>query len=461
MSIESFQATAPVESVKTEKQKEKILKKKRVVIVDTSDALEDQARDMAEERLTVSKEDLKGMKGFFFKIWKHNLFREYYRQKEIALAKTKIIESGNLYVGENTDQTVHYEAMNAIVDRFVKEYEETIHTEAGEERKIVGNENADDQHLNISVRALVREFASGRIDENAFREERNRIIANTTGFRGEKLKNTVSHTDNLLEVARQSKMAIEHGASLDDIDKEIEVVIGKAKVGVRSESKYNIVDRIVAKIQSSKIGQYLNEATIASGVAIAYGATIGLSQRFARSKALAWGTFGASAFVGGAVAGARESVKIEDERRQHSRERAKGKEMAGEMTRRMEMEKLIYKMTSAKSLIESIKNTAKRILGPEDFFGAVKVLAEAEARIKLSDSEQVDLISYANFKSIERERLNLDITRAEAKVKLRKMVADGTIDLPGGKSFDEFYSSAMETQTTVLHEGEGGDGNER
>lgn len=456
MSMESFQTTEPIKPVETGGEKEKILKKKRVVIVDTSEALEDQARDIAEERLTASKEGLKGMKGFFSKIWKHNLFREYYRQKEIALAKAEIEESGNLYVGENADQTAHDEAVNSIVDRFVREYEETIHTEAGEKRKIVGNENADDQHLNISVRALIREFASGRIDEEVFKEERNRIVADATGLEGDELKNTVRYTDNLLEVARQSKMAVEHGASLDDIDMEIEVVIGKAKVGVRTESKYNTVDRISAKIQSSKIGQYLNEATINSGVAIAYGITVGLSQKLARSRALAWGTFGASALVGGVVAGARESVKVEDERRQHSRERAKGKEMTEEMTRRMEMEKVIYKTTPAKSLIESIKSTSERILGPEDFFGAVRVLAEAEARIKLSDSEQVDLISYTNFKSIEGERLNLDIARAEAKVKLRKMVVDGTIDLPDGKSFDEFYTSTIEIQTTGLREGEEG-----
>jgi hypothetical protein len=396
------------------------------------------------------------MKGFFSKIWKHNLFREYYRQNEIALAKEEILESGNLYVGENVDQKVHDEAMNSVVNRFIQEYDETIHTEAGEERKIIGNESLDDQRLNIAIRALIREFASGKIDDESFKEEQKRIIAEATGFTGEELKNTVAHTDNLFEIARQSKIAVEHGASLDEIDQEIEVVVGKAKIGVRTESKYNTVDRIAAKIQSSKVGKYVNEATIASGVAIAYGATIGLSQRLVRSRALAWGTFGASALVGGVVAGARESVKVEDERKQHSRERAKGKEMNEDMTRRLEMEKTIYKTTPAKSLIESLKNTSQRILGPEDFFGAVRVLAETEARIKLSDSEKIDLISYADFKSIEGERLNLDIARAEAKVKLRKMVVDGVIELPEEKAFDEFYSLTMDTQITDLREGEEG-----
>jgi len=429
---------------------------KRVAIVDTSEALEEQARDMAEESLTASKEDLKGIKGVFSKIWKHNLAREYYRQKEIAKAKNEISESGNLLVGEGAEQVVHDEAMNAVVDRFVQEYEEAIHTEAGEERNVVGNESAEDQHISISVRALIREYASGRIDEDNFNEERKRIIADATGLTDDELEKAVSHTDNLFEIAKQAKTAVEHGASLDDIDQEIEIVVGKAKLGVRTESHYNTVDRISSKLQKTKVGQYFNETTIACGVAIAYSLTVGISQKLARSKALAWGTFGASALVGGVIAGTRESVKVEDERRQHSRERAKGKEMTPEMKRRMEIEKTIYKTVPAKTLSESITSLSNRINSPEDLFEAINILAEAESRIRLSDTEQIDLISYHDFGSIEKERLDLDIARAEAKVKMRHMVSDGTIVIPDGKSFDEFYSSVLDEQTTGLREGDEG-----
>ena len=445
-----------VESPQNEEKDKKISGKRRIAIVDTSEALEEQARDLAEERMTASKEELEGMKGFFSKIWKHNLFQEYYRQKEIALAKGEISESGNLYVGEGADQATHEQAMSAIVERFVQEYEETIHTEAGEERKVVGNEKAEEQQLNLSVRALIREYASGSLDDQSFNEERHRIIADATGFSDEKLKNAVNHTDNLFEIAKQSRMAVKHGASLEEIDQEIELVVGKAKVGVRTESNYNLVDRIAEKIQSSQIGKFVNETTIASGVAIAYLSTVGFSQRLARSSTLAWGTFGAAALVGGVIAGARESVKVEDERRQHSRERAKGKEMTPEMERRMEMEKTTYKTIPAKSLHESIISLSNKINGPEDFFGALNVLAETESRIKLSDRENIDLISYSDFKSIEQERLNLDLARAEAKVKLRRIITDGLIELPDGKTFDEFYESTIDVQTTGLYEGNEG-----
>ena len=64
--------------------------KKKIVIVEHAQAVETEARDTAEARMTASQKELKGVKGFFKKIWKHNLFQEYYRQKEIASAREKI-----------------------------------------------------------------------------------------------------------------------------------------------------------------------------------------------------------------------------------------------------------------------------------------------------------------------------------------------------------------------------------
>lgn len=432
--------------------------KRRVAIVDTSGALEEQSRDIAEERLTVSAGELHGVSGFFSKIWKHNLFREYYRQREIITAKGEISGSGNLYIGEGADQSTHDEAMNSIVDRFIQEYDEAIHTEAGEERRIIGTETPEGVNLNDAVRGLIRDFASGSIDEDVFRVERSRLIEEATGLTGEQLQNTVNHTDNLLEIAREARQAVEHGASLEEIDQEIEIVVGKARVGVRTESKYNTVDRLAARLQETRLGQLVNETTISAGVAIAYSVTIGLSQRLARSRVLAVGSFGASALLGGAIAGARESVKTADERRQHARERAKGKEMEPEMTRRVEMEKTIYKTVSARDLAETITGLAesRNVVDQNGFLSAMNVLAEAESRISLSDTEKIDLLSYTNFQSIEQERLQLDIARAEAKIRLRNLVQSGAVAIPSGQSFDEFYQAIRDSQTTWLRENDEG-----
>ncbi len=424
-------------------------KKQRVAIIDTSGALEEQARDMADERMTASKAELKGFKGVFQKIWKHNLAREYYRQKEIALAKKDIVASGNLYVGEGAEQSAHTEAMNAVIDRFIQEYEDEDIIHAGEKRTIETDTNST---LNTEVRALIREYASGSIDDASFTEERHRIIAAATGLSGEQLQQAVNHTDSICEIAQNAKNAVEHGARIEDIDTEIELVIGKAKLGVRTEAQHTVGDRIAEKIQSTKLGSLVNETTIASGVAIAYAVGVRLSQSAARSRVLAWGTLGLSAAYGGVIAGARENRKVKDERRQHARERAKGKEMDPDMKRRTQMEQAIYKTVSAVSLTESIKSLSSEVNTQEEFYAALNALSEARSRILLSDTEHIDLLAYSDFKSVEQERMALDIACAEAKVALRQKVTDGTITLPPGTSFDTFVASTVTEQTRQLRE---------
>ncbi len=434
----------------------KKIDKLKIAIVDTSDALEAQARDIAEERLTASKEELKGIKGIFSKIWKHNLAREYYRQKEIAKGKLEITESGNLYVGEGATQEIHTQAMHAVINRFVEEYEEVIHTDVGETRRKVGVENAQDVELNRSVRELVRAYAANELDDEAFNAERSRVIAYATGLTGTERAQAVNHTDNILEVARQARSAVEQGARIDVIDQEIEIVIGKAKTGVRTEAQFNTVDRIAKKMQSTWVGKFVNETSIASGVAIAYATTIGLSQRLASSKAFAWGTFGASALVGGAVAAMRESVQVEEERKQHARQRAKGVEIAPDSERRTEMESLIYASVPAQSLTETLSNIPEVIDSPEVFMSLMNTLAEAEMRIRLSDREKIDLLSYTDFKSVEAERLSLDIARAKAKVALTTMAASHADFLPPEQTFAQFYDSLLDTKSAMLRGGDEG-----
>ena len=473
MTSESLNNSGPIKE-----QEVKKTKKRKIVIVDSGDIVESQARDIAEERLTTSKTETNKKLSEKFKdfshlkmsekasavweytknnIWKGNIAREMYRQKEYYKAKDEIKNSGNIYIGENnTDKTAHDQAMGAIVDRFISEYDETIHTEAGEEREILDSSEAENSQLNSSVRSLIRSYAEGKIDDKIFSDERNKILSITLGLSGKELKNTVRYTDNLFQIAKEAKLAYEHHADIDEIDQEVEIIVGKAKAGVRSEAKMNTVDKIIDKMHSTGIGRFVNETTVAVGVALAYSAVAKLS-RFGANKVLAPVTFGlGSAALTGAVAGAKESLRITEERKQHARERAKGKEMTQDMKRRVELEGAIYKTVSSKSLCDSIKQLSSKIESPEDYFAAVDALSEAESRIQLSDKEKIDLISYSDYKSVEQERLNLDVIRAEAKVKLRNIVESGVMTLPGNQTFDELYASVMNLQNRNLYDGDGG-----
>ncbi len=427
--------------------------KLRVAIVDTGEALEAQARDIAEEKLTANKSELTGFKGFFKKIWKHNLFREYYRQKEIIRVKNEILDSGNLYHHETTDKTAHEEAMKNVVDRFVSEYNETLHEKENRRTEGIGFKEKD---MLIVLRNAIRAFATGRMDEGTLIEEKNRIIAEGRGFEGEDLELAIKNTDNLVEVARQAKLAVEHGASMDEIDKEIVIVLGNARVGVRTEAKYNLADRIISKLQKSFVGRIFGNEVVASAVAIGYSTTVGFAERVARSRAFAWGTLGASTLLGGGIMAAKERVRLEDERAAHAREMAKGKEIAPDSKRRQEMDASRYETKRADALIQSLEHSIPNVKSQEDLAACVNLLAEIEARIKLSDTQNIDLISYSDFKSVEKERLDLDIARARAKVALRTMVAENKVAVPGGKPFDEFCSVAFNAKSDQLVSGETG-----
>jgi hypothetical protein len=431
--------------------------KKKIVIVEHAGAIETESRDAAEAHMSASKKELKGVRGVFKKIWKHNLFHEYYRQKEIALVREKILNTKSLFAGEKEARVAHKAAMGALTDRFLQEYEEAVHKEAGESREVLGNEETD-VDTREEIHKVLRDYAAGNLTEETFEEERNRILSKLTGLSREAIQSEVRHTDSLREVAHGLRQSVEHGSCLEDLDIDFDIVIGRAKCGVRTEAQFNTVDRIVEKIQSSRVGKFLNETTVASAVAIAYSLTAGLSQRLARSKALAWGSFGLTAAISGGVAAARESKRIEEERRQHGREMAKGQTFEETQTpRRKEMENYRYETKDAYVITRELSDTLEYDLKEAEAFSrVVEKLSDIEARVRLSDRHSIDLISYSSGDLVENERLNLDIARAKAKVKLRQMYASGQINLTEGETMDGFLAKSADLQMEILTKGDAG-----
>lgn len=418
---------------------EKPQKKYRIGIVENSEQIETAAHDAADKNLTASKEELRGVSGFFKRIWKHNLFNEVYRQKEITKARAAIKASNNVYAQEGGDAKHHAAANQAIVKRFVSEYDETLHKEAGEKRETLGKTETE-QAIQKKISKLIIDYAKSKTPDDAvFEAEKTRIFNELKGVKKDIIDKGDLYADNVLEIAKEVRQNIEHGKGCADLDIDFEVVVGKAKSGARTEAQFNAIDRITEKIHKSPIGRFVNEATITSAVAIAYNVGIAVSQRIASSKLAAWGTFGATALLGGGIAAARESRKLEIERKQHFREMAQGKSFdPSKSERRVEMEKSRYETRDAVSLIQGLEQTLYSVdkngtqtlnnLDPAGIQAALKQLAEIESRIKLSDTQKIDLISYSDVKNIEGERLALDLARAKAKVDLRKLVKGGSAD---------------------------------
>jgi len=417
----------------------------KVAIVDVSDTVKTTAVDRAEERLTAEAAELKGVKGFFKKVWKFNVAREYYRQREIARAKKEIVGQDDLYGNKAASQ----EARAATVDRFMSDCDEAIHKEAGE-TKGTGNDEVQQ-----AVRELIREFSAGRLDEAHFQESKNRIFSATK----EKDSPGLLYADNMLEVAKQIKEQVAHGVAIEALMEDFQVVVGRAKMGVRTEAQFNAIDRLTSKIMNTRVGCWIGETTVASAMSIAYciGQNLGVS--WMRSKVAQVGSFGATALVTGAIAGAKEGYRVEEERKKHFRDMAKGRSFdTVKDKRRIEMERVRYETKSAGSLTEGLREGIDNLdagLNADNAKTLVGLLAETEARIRLSDQRKIDLLSYSDEKKVEQERFELDKTRAAAKVMLEKLVQrDGIEGILGGKTWEDFLSGAVGAKMEELRGGE-------
>lgn len=447
----------------TEKNISSEREKINITLVNVDELAEEAARDAAERGLTASKESMKGFGGFFKKIWKHGMAREYYRQKQLARMREAIAENEDIYAAEQDpriEKNAHHAAMSAVVDRFASEYEETIHT--GESKEKISGDTTEGKGQQEKVKGLIREYASGNLDEEAFGEARKRLLMEVGNTR-EDSKKTSLYADNLLEVAKQVKMAVAHGKSIDDLD--FEITLGKAKNTIRTEANYSAVDKILEKVKNTKIGVLVNEATLATGVSIAYSLATALSKRAVSSRAASLLTFGGSALIAGTFTGLAENKRLKEDRRQHAREMAQGRTYEkGESPRREEMDRYVHDMAEARQLAGSLRSKLYetgldgkqeiRKLSEGEQTEVVAYLADIEARIALSDRESIDLISYSSTTTIEQERLDLDIARAQAKVDLRNLFKENPS--ADGKKLEELLTLATDARTQELLTSEGG-----
>ena len=413
--VEAREALPAPQNLPTKKEE-----KRKIVIVEASHAVESQARDVADAKMTESRE----YATMFRRIWRHNLWREYFSHKEYRKAKSDILESGNIFAGQTLDNAAHEATMGAIVDRFAKDADEdTIH--AGEIKDKLG-ESEEEKVIRSGVQRIVKEYASGAINDEVFMNERSRLFNQLKEGRGDVFDKGLMYADNLFTIAKEARQNVEHGRALEALDLDFQFVIGKAKTGARTEAQFTAVDRLTEKIVKSPVGKFVNEATVASALSIAT-VVLGRTAQSGGGRVAAWLTFGGSALLAGGVAGMRESKRLEEERRQHARETAVGKTFDPDTApRRTEMEQYRYETKKATdlalalqtALYEADGKTAKT-LDTDKLRAVIESLADIESRIKLSDQRNIDLVSYSDVTKVEKERLDLDLFRAQAKADLK------------------------------------------
>jgi len=439
--------------------------KQRAVIVNVDELAEAEARKAADASMTESKENMKGVKNLFKKMWKHTFFDEYYRQKEINKVREEIKNTGNIYTGriKDGDKTAHESAMKGISERFISEYEGTL--SEGEEKKILDEKDPESVKTRTDIKNLITEYAKGTLNEEAFNNEKVRILNALNGK--DKSKGGSTYADNLFELAKNARLAVEHGAKIEELDFDLDVIVGKAKSSLKTEAHFNFVDKGIDKMKKSKVGKFISPAVLNTAIGLAYSVSIGAGKKVLSSKAAAWGTFGASVAVSSAFAGMNESQRITLERKQHGIEMAEGGEFEEGSKRREQLEKYGYQMEDSNALASNFRDlifskdeNGKDVIKDikqEDLENILASLANIEARTSLNVKNKIDLISYSSIGNVEKERTDLTILTARAKVALRKKIEGGLKSgIPEGETFDSYLAKQTQIVENSLLGGEKG-----
>ncbi|MDP1707166.1 MAG: glycosyltransferase [bacterium] len=437
-SVVSLEGSSTEQTPVSELTRVELKEKLRAVIVNMDQLAEQAAHDSAERSLTASAESMKGVSGFFKKIWTHTLAREYYRQQHLSEAREKIHEDRNIHAAEfehPAGKEAHEAMATTLVERFAQEYEETLHK--GESRKVINRDGENGLNVKGEIISLMKDYAAGKVGDDDFNEAKKQILHSVSRIDGG--RDDTMYADNLLEIARQVKQAVEHGEAVDALDLDLDVVLGNARDSIQTEVKHNVVDRAIEFAKKTPLGVLVNESTLASGIAIAAGITVGFSKRFASSRLAAIGTLGATAALSGGLIGYAENKRTKEDRSQHAREMAQGRTYEkGAVPRHEEMDKFIHEMRDASQLASAIREAKSDT-------DKLNAIADAEARIRLMDRENIDLLSYSDPTKVEQERFDLDMARAQAKAELRK-----------SQNVDDVLIGLIDKRSGELTNGEGG-----
>ena len=397
-----------------------------VSIVDVSSRsyAEQRAHEIGESRLTESAEDRSGIMGGIRQLWKHNLGREYFRQVEISKARQRVPGWNETSANASTPEQIAKEtAKAAIAERFANitadNQDTLLHKEAGE--RIHENKGtAKESRVKKQLTTFVKDFAIGKYDEVEFNKRKGAFIKEAVKIDPKAMDGMENFADNLLEVAKKIRDQIETlvnaGTAIENIDINLEVTLGRARLGARTETEFNRVDRVMEMVSRSPLRPF------AGAISRALGAMSSVH-----------------GFVTGGFIGDHEKERIKNDRKLFERQRASGLTFDPNTDRRrQELQETSFNKVSATILADEL-NQLERALqfdaSGHTIATAVEAWAEAEARVKTSDRLKIDLISYAEemgdhdankpFESsakrlaiIETQRTKLDLAMAKLEASL-------------------------------------------
>lgn len=360
------------------------------------------ASDLAEIDLNKETEDA----GFMKRLWKGTLFKKYYQEKYtreyLNEKRTQNIDGEDLTVYDLINRRKDG-AISRFIMSVVNDEESFIHKKAGE------NLVEADAETTTKIKEIIEKFASApeSADENDLKLDfENNIKRFEAEMRDQGRSINSSSVNNYLEVAMQARSYALHNESLGRVMEGFKLYNAEVRDGVRTKAHRDNIDKIVNKLESSKIGQFIPAEILAGAAGIA----AALTQTGARAIAGAAGGM----LVSSAIAGLKERNRLAEDRARFLRDKANGMEYEkGKYN--AEIFGTYYGLQNAKDLTADIEYAMKISNNKE---AILESIAAARVRIELSDAEGKDLIAFSSEDKRGKERFDLDVALIRAEKSL-------------------------------------------
>lgn len=368
------------------------------------------ASDLAEIDLNEETSKAKFLK----RLWKGTLFKKYFQKKYareyIEGKRTQNIDGEDLTIDDIMGRRKE-SAIKRFVMGVVEEEDGYIHRKAGEDLIEA------DAETTAALKSIIEKFASapeGANEDDLKREFENDIERFKAEIRDKGRPVDNFTFDNYIEVAKQARACVLHKMALSRVMEGFRLYDAEVRDGVRTEAHRDNLDKIINKLESSAIGQFIPAEVLAGAVSI----TSALTQTGARA---AFGVAGGMA-ASSIIAGLRERNRVTEDRARLLRDVANGMnyDNSGETGAGKYEARIFgtcYTLEKARDLAIGIEY-AMRSEGEDRTEAILKAIAEARVRIDLSDEAGKDLISYSSENSRGKERLELDVALIRAEKSL-------------------------------------------
>ncbi len=313
------------------------------------------------------------------RFWKGKVMRNYYEYKYRKELKEQYSKDFTHTLGAETDgpSMSSAETEQALIWRMTQDSDFFTKT-LGEKREQLSPDSEAYKRMYQAVKTFVENG-----DEAAFTEESRRINHDLMGNEGAPV------LDNYLTSAIYIKGLVDHDRSFDDVMKGFKMYRGVSAEGVNSGHHERAIDKLVAKFERRNADNKLSWIP-PEWVAGAAGIAGWLGGAIARNRAVQAFSFGGSAALAGAMAGAKESERVKIDRADLARRLAEGGKVDEDNDYETKLAETLPEMRTA----ESYMNAIDLAIASSDIDQIRQVLADVVVAREVGRNEGIDLIDY-------------------------------------------------------------------